>query len=320
MKTGVLLLQMGGPRNLEEVEGYIEALFRDPDLVRLPHLMSWFRGPLARRVARKRAPVVREQYQTIGGSSPNNATTIRQAELLEELLGESHRCFAAMAYTPPSVFDAVEQAVAEGCETLVALTMFPQYSTATTAAVMKDVEASCRKLDVPLSRVRKVERWASRPDFLDAWAKRIVSELAEARRAGPGDPVLVASAHGLPVSYIESGDPYLREMVTMMAGLKERLPEGLKIELAFQSRVTREPWLEPSTEQTLKRLPADGFRNLVLLAPSFVHDHIETLFEIDQELAEVARIAGAERVVRVPAFNADPELIQILAKIVREHT
>ncbi|MCH2113136.1 MAG: ferrochelatase, partial [Planctomycetes bacterium] len=63
MKTGVLLLQMGGPRSLEEVEGYIEALFRDPDLVRLPYLLSWFRGLLARRVARKRAPVVREQYQ-----------------------------------------------------------------------------------------------------------------------------------------------------------------------------------------------------------------------------------------------------------------
>ncbi len=315
-RTGVLLLQMGGPRSLDEVEPYIQSLFNDPYLVRLPFPVKLFRGPLSRKVARKRAPAVRKQYELIGGSSPNNRVTGEQAASLQHELGDDFRCYAAMTYTPPRIGTALSQSIEDGCTRWVALSMFPQYCTASTEASFAELRKELKTLGIRPEQVRWVERWGDDAAYLDATADDINEALAKAKENGPGGPHLLVSAHGIPVSYVESGDPYVDEVNSSLEGLRQRLPASTPITLAFQSRATPVKWVEPSTIDTLAKLGDEGIRNIVVLPISFVNDHIEPLYEIDIQLEEVAKEHGVENYTRVPVFNVDSRLTSILRDLV----
>jgi protoporphyrin/coproporphyrin ferrochelatase len=326
-RVGILLMQMGGPRHLEEVEPYIQRLFADRNLVRLPLPVSFFQKPLSHWVARRRAPEVRRQYQSIGGGSPNNRTTIAQAAALQERLngptsGESateYRCFAAMTYTPPSTAEALQMALDQGCEQILAISLFPHYSTASTGASMSDLQRACGSTAIKETSLQVIDRWGVNNLYLDALAQRCGNSLDAARAAHTHAPHLVISAHGIPLSYLKRGDPYLREIQASVAGLMSRLPKDQAFTLCFQSRATPVKWVQPATEQSLRMLGQGGHRNLVVLPISFVNDHIETLYEIDQLLADIATSSGVEHYARVPAFNADPDLIGILENLVKNH-
>lgn len=317
--TAVLLLQMGGPDSLDEVEDYIRILFSDRDLVQLPAPLSWFQNRLARRVARRRAPIVREQYALIGGGSPIGRITRAQAAALEKELRSdgAFRCFAAMAYTRPSIGGAVEQALAAGCRRFVALSLFPQYCQASTGAAFRDLRENFRRLGVGPEQVAWIDRWGSDAGFLDALAARTAAALEEAARAHPAAPQLLVSAHGAPEALIRRGDPYEKEVRATMEGLRSRLDPATPVTLSFQSRATPVRWIKPPTDATLRRLGAEGVKNVVVLPVSFVSDHVETLFEIDLLLGDVARSAGIEHYMRVPSFNDGPELVSVLARLVR---
>lgn len=320
MSIAILLMQMGGPRRLDEVEEYIRVLFSDPDLVRLPAPVSWFRRPLSRFVAKRRAPEVREQYRKIGGGSPNNRITTEQAQALESELRrrgylEVH-CFAAMTYTPPSTVEALREALALGCDQILALSMFPQFCGASTGASVSDLKRSCAAIGYPFEDILVVDRWSDDPGYLDALAARCQRTLAAAASAHPDPPHLVISAHGVPVSYVRRGDPYVDEIRATVDGLLARLESKPEHTLSFQSRATPVKWVEPATDATLQRLAGEGVRNVVMLPISFVNDHIETLFEIDLLLGDLAKEAGIESYRRVPSFNADRDLINVLADLV----
>lgn len=319
-RTGVLLLQMGGPRSLDEIESYIQRLFNDPLLVQLPFPVSLFRGPLSRKVARKRAPEVREQYRLIGGSSPNNRVTGEQAQALQEALGEGFNCYAAMAYTPPRINEALEQSIKDGCTRWVALSMFPQYSTASTEAAFTELRRDLKRAGIKPDSVQWISRWGDNDAYLDATAEDVLATVKEAQEQGPGQPHLLVSAHGIPVSYVKKGDPYVDEVKSSFAGLCKRLPDTLPITLAYQSRATPVKWVEPATIEKLAELGQKGERNIVVLPISFVNDHIETLYEIDIQLEEVARNNGVESYRRVPVFNVDPRLTDLLRDLVLKET
>jgi protoporphyrin/coproporphyrin ferrochelatase len=328
-RTAILLLQMGGPRTLDEVPEYIRTLFSDADLVRLPPPISWFRKPLAKFVARKRSPKVQDQYRQIGGGSPNNRITIEQAARLERVLNfgvEERRldvrCYAAMTYTPPSTADALRQALADGCTRFLALSLFPHYSSASTGASISDLQRACTEVGVAFQDVQIIDTWAEDDAYLNSMAQRVGQSLRQATEAAANgeastQPHLVISAHGVPESYVRRGDPYVDQVRASVQALMNRLPQSQPYTLCFQSRATPFKWVGPATDATMEALATNGERNLVVLPISFVNDHIETLFEIDIELAHIAKQAGAERVDRVPAFNADDDLMQVLAGLVR---
>ncbi len=325
--TAVLLLQMGGPNSLDEVEPYLRRLFLDPDLVRLPFPVSLFRRPLAARIARRRAPSVRAQYAAIGGASPNNAITTAQAHRLQTAL--SLPCHPFLTYSDTSCRVTSSRFLDTRCrgsgvrvEQIVALSMFPHYCTATTRASFRELDRvleAARAAGHPFEgKLLRIERWGDHPAYLDALAARTRAALEEARAAHPAPPRLLISAHGIPESYRRSGDPYVQEIEASVAGLRARLPEDLPIQLSFQSRATPVRWVGPSSLESVARLGAEGARNLVVLPISFVSDHVETLYEIDVQLAAAAHTAGIEAFHRVPSFNADPDLIEILRGLVSE--
>jgi protoporphyrin/coproporphyrin ferrochelatase len=334
-RVGILLMQMGGPRRLEEVQPYIQRLFADRNLVRLPAPISWFQKPLSYWVARRRAPVVRRQYASIGGGSPNNRVTIEQAAALQRCLrqetdegtaqtpernsGHQYFCYAAMTYTPPSVQDALRAARADGCERFLAVSLFPHFSSASTGVSLCDLHKACETAEIGPDRVQTIERWGVEPMYLEALAQRCRQSLKIARQAHPQAPVLLVSAHGIPESYVRRGDPYVQEIQASVAGLMRNLPKDQQYRLSFQSRATPVKWVQPATDQTLQKLGQAGQKNLVILPISFVNDHIETLYEIDQLLADIAQRAGVEHYQRVPAFNTDSDLIDILKKLVLKH-
>lgn len=311
-QTAVLLLQMGGPGSLAEVEPFLLNLFSDREIIRLG---PWFLQPiLARWLARRRAPKVEAQYERIGGTSPIRELTEAQARALEEKLGDGYRCFIAMRYSRPRTLDALAAMRREGIARVAALPLYPQYSLATSGSSIKEVRRILALASAPFS-VSFLEDFHDRPLYISAVAATITEGLAG---FPSGEEVtLLFSAHSLPVSFIERGDPYLSQVEETVRLVMERFP-GMRHELAFQSKAGPVKWLGPSTEETIARLAQRGCRNLLVVPVSFVCDHLETLYEIDITYGALAKEAGIVTFRRAPSLNASPLFIDCLADLVRK--
>jgi len=310
--TGVLLLNLGGPDSLEAVEPFLENLFRDPFLIRIPFLKGPLRRWFARAVARRRAPHVRQLYSEIGGRSPIGPITEAQARKLEEELGAGFRCYVAFAAWTPYVREAVARARADGCTRLVGVSLFPQWCSATTESVFFDL----RKAVGGSLPVAEVDRYPEDADYLDSLASTVHEALR--RFPEPGRAHVLFSAHGIPMSLVRRGDPYEREIRATVEGVRQRLPRGQPWSLSFQSKVGPVKWLEPATADHLPALAKAGIREVLVVPVAFVSDHIETLHEQRILLAGIAKAAGIERYEVANAINDCRLYARALARLVRQ--
>jgi protoporphyrin/coproporphyrin ferrochelatase len=320
-RLGVVLFQLGGPDSREAVEPFLYNLFCDPDII------NFFGARLARRplawwIAHRRARVVREHYDAIGGHSPIRRLTELQARKLEQALAPDFdaRCFIAMRYWHPLTREAADAVRSTALDALVLLPLYPQYSFATTVSSLKEwrrVVASRGARGVAAGTPRQVliEEFHLHPQYVGALVRNV--ETALARFADRRKAHLVFSAHGLPLSLIARGDPYQRHVQETVAAVMARggWPNGHM--LCFQSRVGRQKWLEPSLTHTLERLPREGKKRLLIIPISFVTEHIETLHEIDIEARGHALASGVEQFEVMPALDDSPEFIAALASLVR---
>lgn len=314
-KVGIVLFQLGGPDSAEAVEPFLYNLFCDPDIINF-FGAGIARKPLARYISHKRAQVVREHYDAIGGRSPIRHLTERQARRLEAALAPEYdaRCFVAMRYWHPLTEAAVASVRAESLDSLILLPLYPHYSFATTVSSLKE----WKRLYRPAAGAPKetvIESFHTHPLYVAAIAERIATSLTHFDR--PDQVHFVFSAHGLPMSLIEKGDPYQRQV-------EETVREVLKLggwpnphTLAYQSRVGRQKWLEPSLTKTLERLAREGKKHLLIIPISFVTEHIETLHEINIEARHEATALGVEQFRMMPALGDSPQFISALADLVR---
>jgi ferrochelatase len=314
--TGIVLCNMGGPDSLDGVEPFLRQLFSDPALIQLPLGFLWQKA-FAKLVARRRAPRVRELYRSIGGRSPLGELTARQAAALEaELTRRGHecRCVVAMSYSAPFAAHAAAQLRQSGITRVVGLTLYPQYSRATTGSALRGLR---RALEVAGGGFlyTEIDRYFDDPAYLDAVAGTVSRALA----AVPGDAPVLFSAHGLPQRYVDRGDPYEREVNATVAGVVARLGLEGRFRLGFQSRVGPIKWLEPATDTVIRALGAGGATALVCVPVAFVSDHLETLQEIDLLYRDLAREVGITAFSRAPALNDDPAFITALAGLVQRH-
>ena len=308
----MLLLNLGGPDSLDAVEPFLENLFRDPFLVRIPFLKGPIRRWFARAVAKRRAPHVRQLYAEIGGRSPIRPLTEAQARRLEEELGPGFRCYVAFAAWTPYIREAVAQARADGCTRLVGVSLFPQWCSATTESVFFDLRNAVAGR-LPLL---EVDRYPDDAEYLDALA----STVHEALRRFP-DPLrahVLFSAHGIPISLVRRGDPYEREIGKTVAGVLRRLPAAQKWSLSYQSKVGPVKWLQPATADHLPDLARQGVREVLVVPVAFVSDHIETLHEQRILLAGIAKSAGIDRYEVANAINDCRLYARALARLVRQ--
>jgi ferrochelatase len=311
---GIVVLNLGGPDSPEAVEPFLRNLFSDPDVIQL----GWARPLqplLARFIARRRAPVSRAAYQQIGGRSPILAESTEQARAVAAELdrrGQPARPYVAMACWTPFSTDAVAAMRADGIRRAVAVPLYPHYSITTTGSSFKALE---RALDGSGIELARVEHYPDAPGYLEALCERIAeatATLPEAERASA--PVLF-SAHGLPESYIRKGDPYLDEIRITVTAVTRKMGLGDRGQLAFQSRLGRQKWLGPYTEDALDAMAAAGRRAVVVCPVAFTGEHIETLQEIDILYRERAQRKGLVHFARARTVGCHPAFVTALADL-----
>jgi ferrochelatase len=312
-QTAVLLLQMGGPDSLDAVEPFLLNLFADRDIIKIGP--AFLQPLIARFIVRRRLPKVLSCYQQIGGRSPLRELTEAQAAALESELGPGYRCFTAMRYWKPSTMEALAAIKRESISRIIALSLYPHYSRATTGSSINELKRILAEAGTRFE-VSYIDRFYDHRLYISALAERIEEALAGfPDRSGV---TLLFSAHSLPVSFIEQGDPYLDHIQETVRLVMERLGE-VEYRLAFQSRAGPVKWLEPSTEEMLKELAGAKCGKLLVVPLSFVSDHIETLYEIDVEYGGMARELGIADFRRSPSLNSSPSFIRCLADLVRHH-
>ncbi len=319
---GVVLVNLGGPETLDAIEPFLVNLFSDRDIITLPCGPAL--QPLAARlIARLRAPAVRRRYAGIGGGSPQLSLTRAQARALDARLnrrGNRFRTSVAMRYWHPLAEETFGELAREGISRVVVVTLYPQYSEATTGSMEREI---ARLLARPrwqgffsLSGIRS---YADEPVYLDAVAdtvrRALVSFPAE-RRDGV---VLLFSAHALPRSLVEKGDPYIREIETTRQGVLTRLAVPNRHVLAYHSRSGPVRWTGPGIKRVIDGLGREGVTDVLAIPTSFVSDHIETLHDLDRLLADRARRSGISGFRRSEALNTHPLFIEALAGLVERH-
>jgi ferrochelatase len=312
-KVGVVLFQLGGPDSLAAVEPFLYNLFSDPDIINLP--AGWLlRKPLAWWIAHRRAPHVARHYAAIGGRSPIRLLTERQARALEAALRPEIEatCVIAMRYWHPFTAEAARALDALPLDRLVLLPLYPQYSFATTGSSLKEWHRLWSRNELPVSVIRE---FYAQPNYVQAVTEKIAISLTHFD--SPDEVVLVFSAHGLPQSFVERGDPYERQVQETVRLVMARGGWPNRQLLCFQSKVGRQRWLEPSLRDVVQQLAAEKCRQVLVCPISFVTEHIETLHEINIEEREVAVALGIEQFEMVPAVGDSPKFISALAELVR---
>jgi len=312
-KTALLLLQMGGPDSIAAVEPFLMNLFTDRDIIKIgPSFLQPF---IARRIVKKRAPKVAEYYRQIGGKSPIRELTDAQGKGLQELMGQDYRYFVAMRYSRPSTLEALAAIKKEGIKRIVAVSLYPHYSRATTGSSVNELQRVLKQAGDQFEIIC-IDRFYDHPLYIQALTEKVREGLANF--PDPCDVQIVFSAHSLPQSFIDEGDPYLGHIQETVRLVMEQLKGSSPHHLCFQSKASPVKWLEPSTEATLKRLAGEGRKNVLMVPLSFVSDHIETLHEIDIQYAEEAAGLGITRFLRSPSLNSSPLFLECLADLVRK--
>ncbi|HKU64302.1 MAG TPA: ferrochelatase [Rhizomicrobium sp.] len=314
MRLAIVLFNLGGPDSPEAVEPFLRNLFSDAAIISLPAIL---RLPLARMIARRRAPVARKIYDHIGGRSPIFEETRKQANALEAVLsrdGVEAKAFVAMRYWHPFSDGAARAVKAFAPDKIVLLPLYPQYSTTTSASSLKDWARAAKKvgLKAPTSLVCCYPYDLS---FVTSAAARI-NEAAGGLKPATGYRLLL-SAHGLPKRTIAKGDPYQWQVEQSAAAVVKALnrPEWETV-VCYQSRVGPLEWIGPATDAEIRRAGRDG-KGVIVAPIAFVSEHSETLVELDIEYRKLAAEAGVPDYRRAATVGTQRDFIDGLAGLVR---
>jgi len=308
---GVVLLNLGGPERLEDVEPFLFNLFSDRMIIRLGP--SFMQKTIARFISRRRAPKSAQAYARIGGGSPLGRITAEQAEALEKELSAlgAFKVSVAMRYWHPRAQETLADLHIEGVQHIIALPLYPHYSIATTGSSVADLVEAAQTFS-PAFEIAAIDSWPEQPQYIKALAATIKSGLAP---FGSEKVQVVYSAHSLPVKFIREGDPYVEHLKQTIAAVET--VTAMPGKLCYQSRSGPVEWLSPSPPETLEQLAKEGCRNVLMVPISFVSDHVETLYEIDMLYRDMAKGLGI-RLERSPSLNLEPEFIAALKELVLE--
>ncbi len=308
-KTGVILLNLGGPEKMTDITPFLYNLFADKEIIRLGP--SWLQKPLAWLIAHKRAAKSRKNYALIGGGSPLTRITLAQEQALQTAL-EPEGAFmvvTAMRYWQPSTASALDKLTREGISRIIALPLYPHYSAATTGSSLLELKRKIRQAEKRY-QLFEISSWPDHPMYISCLADNILAGLAGF--SGP-EATVVYSAHSLPSALVEQGDPYVDHLQKTIRSLEKKT--GRKGILCFQSRSGPVRWLSPSTPDTLGRLAEQGCKNILVVPLSFVSDHVETLYEINILHKQMAEDLGMH-LESTRSLNTDPNFIACLRDLI----
>ncbi len=320
-ERAILFLQLGGPENLDEVQGFLYRLFSDPDVIRVrPAIL---RKAIAATIAITRKNTSRKLYASIGGGSPIRRLTEEQAAGAARLLhqrGKDAVVRAAMNCSSPFVEDVVRELAAAGVRRFLALPLYPQYSLTTTRGAIERSREAVRRL-APGARFFEIGSWPTHPLFVEAHAEAIREEIAGFPDPRPEAVRLLFSAHSIPKNLVtREGDPYEKEIEASASAIQERAGGRSPWTLAYQSKLGPVEWLGPQTLDVIGQLGRKGENQVLVVPIAFVTDHVETLYEIDQLFGDAARKAGIAHFRRTPGLNSRPTFLKALEDLVLSQT
>ncbi len=312
-KLGIVLFNLGGPDTLDAVEPFLKNLFSDPAIIKAPRFL---RGFLARLIARRRGPYARGIYESIGGGSPIVAQTQAQARALEAALGDkgvSAKAVIAMRYWHPFIPSAVEAMRAFAPDQIVLMPLYPQYSTTTTQSSLDEWRRATKAAGLN-ARVSGIGCYPANSGFIEANVDLMRRAIGD---AGLVRPIVLFSAHGLPEKIVRKGDPYPDQVEATAKAIAEGFgPSMPEWRVTYQSRVGPLKWIGPDTDKEIVAAAKDE-RSIIVVPLSFVSEHSETLYELDQIYRALAMTNGARDYIRVRTAETHPAFINGLASLVR---
>jgi protoporphyrin/coproporphyrin ferrochelatase len=321
-RVGVLLVNLGTPDTADArgVRAYLKEFLSDPRVIEDQGL-KWkliLNGVILRVRPGRKARDYRKIWNTDNNESPLKTITRAQAEKLSAAIADHDHVVVdwAMRYGSPSIRSRIDALTAQGCDRLLVVPLYPQYSAATSATVCDEVFKVLADMRAQPT-LRVTPPYYDDPDYIDALAVSMSAHLATL----PFQPeLIVASFHGMPQKYVDKGDPYYAQCVATTEALRRRMGlDASKLMLTFQSRFGFDAWLQPYTDKTIEQLAKDGVRRIAVVTPGFSADCLETLEEIAQENAEIFKHNGGEQFSAIPCLNdSDPGMDVIRQLVLRE--
>ena len=317
MKTAIVLFNLGGPDSLDAVKPFLYNLFSDKAIIGAP---TPIRQMLAALISSRRAPIARDIYSQMGGSSPILPETEKQAEVLGKFLKDSRglaesKVFIAMRYWHPFVEEAIVKVEKYEPDQIILLPLYPQFSTTTTGSSFNSWWKGTTKTDLADIPTYTICCYPSESGLINAQVDLIESAIKSSKITNFR---LLLSAHGLPKKIIEKGDPYQKQIEKTAAIIAEKINyPNLDWRVSYQSRVGPLEWIGPSTETEISNAGIEK-KSLIVAPVAFVSEHSETLVELDIEYRELADESGVPEYIRVPAVSTHPSFISGLTDILEK--
>jgi len=312
MKIAVILFNLGGPDKLDNVEPFLFNLFNDPAILNLP---SFIRYPLAKLISKKRAPIAKNIYKEIGGSSPILKLTQDQADSLEKSLNNNqksfdYKVFITMRCWHPRASKTVKMVKDFNPSEIVLLPLYPQYSAATSGSSILEWKEIAKKNNLNIN-TSIICCYPEDDKFIKAH-----TEIIRKKIEGINNFKLIFSAHGLPEKNIKNGDPYQWQVEQSVKKIMEGINDiNIDYVLSYQSRVGPLKWIGPSTEGVIVENSKKG-KHLVIVPIAFVSEHSETLVELDIEYEKLARKNGCKNYTRIKALGINEYFIESLSNLI----
>ncbi len=304
MKQALLLLNMGGPNNIEEVELFLRNMFADKNILTMNPYMRKF---IANIIIGKRLEDVKENYKLLGGKSPLPELTYELINSLKKHL--TMAIYPAMRYVPPFANEALIECKKDGVEELLLFPMYPQYSTTTTLSSLEDIEQRCKELEYDV-KITLIDPYYDDLDYIEACCDNIIDSMKD-RDTKEYD--LLLSAHGLPISIIKDGDPYQNQVEANASAIKIFLAlKGVEfhdIKLVYQSKVGSSAWLEPNLIDVLRN---PTHRKVIIYPLAFTVDNSETVFELDIEHREIADKLKYDEFIVAKCMNSNDKFVNLI--------
>ncbi len=318
-RVGVLLVNLGTPdtANAAGVRVYLKEFLSDPRVIENQGLL-WklvLNGIILRTRPHRKARDYLKIWNAEQDESPLKTITRSQSEKLAAAISDHGHVMVdwAMRYGNPSIRSRIEALAAQGCDRLLVVPLYPQYSAATSATVCDEVFAVLSRMRAQPT-LRVTPPYYDDPDYIEALAVSIDAHLATL----PFKPeLIVASFHGMPKEYVDKGDPYQVQCVATVDALRKRMGlDASRLVLTFQSRFGRAEWLQPYTDKTVEQLAKDGVRRIAVVMPGFSADCLETLEEIAGENSEIFKHNGGEQFAAIPCLNDSDGGMDVISKLV----
>jgi ferrochelatase len=320
-RIGVLLVNLGTPDATDywSMRRYLKEFLSDRRVIEENRIKWWLILNLIilsvrpRRKGRDYDKIWNRQRD----ESPLRTITRSQAEKLAARLEPIDTRITvdwAMRYGNPSIASRLDALQKAGCDRILVVPLYPQYSAATTATVA-DKAFDALKAMRRQPAVRIAPPWHDDPVYIEAIASSLEAEL---KKLAFQPEVILASFHGVPKDYVIKGDPYAAQCAETVRLLRARLRlDESRFMLTFQSRFGKAEWLQPYTDATVRALAERGVKNLAIVTPGFAADCLETLEEIAGENAEIFHHAGGKNFAAIPCLNDSEAGMVVISHVVR---